>query len=94
MLLEDLRDLIRIRITDKKRAYGFAFNKENVAAQAVLADLAQYCRANSTTYSTDAREHAFREGRKDVWHRIQKYMNLSEFEIDRLVERALQERKL
>ena len=94
MTLDDLRDLIRIRINDRKRAYGFTFTKENLAAQAVLADLAQYCRANSTTYSADAREHAFREGRKDVWHRIQKYLNLSEAEVDRLVERALSERKL
>lgn len=50
---------------------------EGPYAQEVLADLARFCRANKTTFHTDARAHAVLEGRREVWLRIQEYLNLS-----------------
>lgn len=93
--LENLRDLIRVRIIDKKRAYVGTFGrKDNVAAQAVLADLAQFCRASASTFAANEREHCLREGRREVWLRIRQHLNMSDDEVDRLVDRAISERKL
>lgn len=43
----------------------------------VLLDLAQFCRANDTCFHADARLHAVLEGRREVWLRIQKHLNLT-----------------
>ena len=75
--LEDMKDIIRIRIIDKKRAYQGTFPKDGLASSAVLADFAQFCHATTSTFSADPYVHALREGRREVWLRIQKYLNLS-----------------
>lgn len=93
--MTDIREIIRTRIIDKRRAYQFTLgNKNDQAAQAVLADLAQFCRASASTFAATEREHCLREGRREVWLRIQKYLNLSDEEIQRLEDRAISERKL
>ena len=49
--------------------------------EAVLADLAKFCRARETTFHADPRVHALMEGRREVWLRIAHHLNLSEDEL-------------
>jgi hypothetical protein len=55
---------------DKGRAY-------KLIPEAVLEDLALFCRANETCFHEDARMHAVAEGRRDVWLRIQRFRNMT-----------------
>ena len=43
----------------------------------VLMDLARYCYAAKSTFHKDRDEHCIREGRKQVWLRIQEQLRLS-----------------
>jgi len=44
----------------------------------VMVDLAKFCRANESTFHADARAHAVAEGRREVWLRIQRHLQLSD----------------
>jgi hypothetical protein len=71
IVVERLLEFIRHR----KRDYGHAFLSP--AGQAVLADLATFCRATESCYNDDARRHAVAEGRREVWLRIQNHLHLT-----------------
>ena len=43
----------------------------------VLMDLARFCYAAKSTFHEDPYEHSRREGRKEVWLRIQEQLRLS-----------------
>lgn len=58
-------------------AYNNVFTKENQFVRPVLEDLAKFCRAHESTFHPDARAHAVLEGRREVWLRIQQYLNLT-----------------
>lgn len=60
----------------RRTAYVNTF--ENPMGREVLADLARFCRANTTTFHADARVHAVAEGRREVWLRISQHLNLSD----------------
>lgn len=62
-------------LRNRKGAYLAAFR--NPAGEAVLEDLAKFCRANETTFDADARVHAVLEGRREVWLRIQQHLGLT-----------------
>lgn len=66
-------------LTERKKAYDLTF--VGVHADLVLKDLAKFCRANETTFSPDPRIHAVLEGRREVFLRIQKYLQLTPEEI-------------
>jgi hypothetical protein len=51
------------------------------AGQNVLQDLAKFCRADTTCFHADPRIHSALEGRREVWLRIQKHLNLSSEEL-------------
>lgn len=53
------------------------FNHENVFLKDVLEDLANFCRANESTFHTDDRIHAALEGRREVWLRILEHTKMS-----------------
>ena len=53
----------------------------NPFGQEVLKDLASFCRANDSTFHTDARAHAVAEGRREVWLRIQKHLQLTDAQL-------------
>lgn len=55
--------------------------KPNVAADIVLADLRDFCRARETTFDADPRVHALLEGRREVWLRIANALGLKETDI-------------
>lgn len=64
----------RDRLARRKRAYQLAF--QNPVQNAVLIDLAKFCRANETTFHADPRIHAALEGRREVFLRILQHINL------------------
>jgi hypothetical protein len=68
----------------KRDAYIDAFR--GPAGERVLKDLARFCRASTSTFDPDARVHAFREGRREVWLRIQTMLNLPEKRVQELSE--------
>jgi len=65
----------------KKVAYNKVFDRNNVYTDAVLKDLAKFCRAHKSTFLPDARASAVLEGRREVWLMIQEYLELEVEEI-------------
>lgn len=62
-------------LVTRKRDYSLTFKQP--AGQAVLYDLAKFCRADETCFHEDPRLHAVLEGRREVFLRIQKHLNLT-----------------
>jgi hypothetical protein len=54
--------------------------------EAALADLRDYCFADSSAFDPDPIIMARRQGRRDVWLRITKYLNLDEAQVQQLME--------
>lgn len=72
-------DLIRIArnfLHNRQRAYKVTFDSD--LGKEVLKDLHKFCRASKPTYSSDPREHAMLEGRREVWLRIAHHLNLTD----------------
>lgn len=86
--MSELIQKVKTFLTSRKRSYQFTFQENNVYAQAVLADLAKFCRANKTTFHKDDRASAVLQGRHEVWLRIQNYLNLSPDELWELYRRS------
>ena len=68
-------------IEKRCQAYRAVFDNENSYAQDVIKDLVKFCKARETTYHKDARDHAFQEGARAVWLRIEQYTMLTPEEI-------------
>jgi hypothetical protein len=64
-----------LHLVSMKQFYQRAFG--NPWGQEVLADLLKFCRANETTMHAEPLVQAAQEGRRQVWLRIQEYLNLS-----------------
>ncbi len=62
-------------------AYRNVFDPKNMYTKDVLKDLARFCRAHETTFDKDERKHAALEGRREVWLRIQEYLQLDQEQI-------------
>ena len=62
----------------------------NPYGDVVLRDLARFCRANASTFHTDARAHAVAEGRREVWLRIQQHLRLTDDELWALIGQSSQ----
>lgn len=76
-----LNDLVRRAfefLVGRKRAYRRVFNTESRDAQAVLEDLARFCRAHASTGSQDPAVAARLDGRREVWLRIQQHLRLDD----------------
>lgn len=56
------------------------------AGEAALADLREFCFAQRSTFDPDPHVMARREGRRDVWLRITRYLNLDEAQVQQLME--------
>lgn len=67
-----------------KQAYQMAF--AGASGQAVLDDLARFCRANEPCWSEDQRHHARLEGRREVYLRIQNQLKLP---VEELLQRRV-----
>lgn len=73
------------KVDARRRAYQACFSGE--PGKAVLEDLTQFCRGMKSTFSRDPYEMAFREGRREVWLRIQSHLNITEDDIWSLFNR-------
>jgi hypothetical protein len=62
-------------LSELQQAYCTTFM--GAAGQIVQEDLADFCRANESTFDADPRMHAVLEGRREVWLRIQNTINLT-----------------
>lgn len=80
--MSDMIDKARQFIAGRQYAYKKTF--QGPLGEDVLRDLAQFCRANESTFHADARLHAVAEGRREVWLRIAHHLNLSPADLWRL----------
>lgn len=69
-------------LTPRQFLHGRAQDYRDVfsspAGERVLADLARFCRAHESTFHADPRVHAVAEGRREVWLRIQRNLELTD----------------
>lgn len=79
-ILTSLKDRARAFLFGRQRDYQLVF-KNGKAAESVLKDLAKFCRANESTFHDDQRLHAVLEGRREVWLRIQRHLNMTPEEL-------------
>ncbi len=74
-------ELVKNFLFHRQRAYQEVFKPESQLAKDVLKDLAKFCRADESCFHMDARAHAVAEGRREVWLRIRKHLDLSSQEL-------------
>lgn len=80
-MIRDTVNAVKQLIIKRGFAYNQVFSRDNKYTHIVLKDLAKFCRACETTYTKDERLHAALEGRREVFLRIQEYLNLTPDEI-------------
>ena len=66
-----------------KRDYQLVF-RNGPAQNSVLEDLARFCHANETQFHENQRLTDVLIGRREVWLRIQNFLNLSDADLYRL----------
>lgn len=67
------------KLQTRRQAYVSVFSGPN--GDAVLRDLAKFCRARESTFHLDARVSAVLEGRREVWLRLQEHLQLTDEEL-------------
>ncbi len=77
---------VKAWVQGKTIAYGKVFDKKSPYTHSVLQDLAKFCRAHESTFHPDARVHAVLEGRREVWLKIERMLELTPEEIYKLHE--------
>lgn len=80
-MIRDTVSAFKRKLHGKIFAYNKVFDRKNVFTETVLRDLAIFCRAHHTSFHPDPRLHAMLEGRREVWLRIQEYLELDMEEI-------------
>lgn len=85
LALNALRRIAMLRARSYRRVFarGGVLDRD---AEIVLADLRDFCCANSTTFTPDPYVAARRQGRREAWLRISQHLNLDEERIQKLVE--------
>ena len=68
-----IEDLLKTRA-----AYQVVFGDKSGEKGQVLKDLERFCFANSSTFDTDTQLHALREGRREVYLRFKRFIELNE----------------
>lgn len=78
LALREIANATEQMLRERQGAYQRIFGDPARSADAaiVLADLGRFCRANSSAFRADAREHAALEGRREVWLRIRDHVDL------------------
>ncbi len=80
-MIKDTVSKIKELFRSRKLSYQMTFQKSSPYAQHVLRDLAKFCRAHDSTFTTDDRTTYMLEGRREVWLRLQNHLNLTLDEI-------------
>lgn len=76
--MNELIERVIAYLRGRGTAYRLTFSKTNPASQAVLADLAVFCRANESCVVPGDRDRSLvLEGRREAWLRIQQHLNLN-----------------
>ncbi|CAD7335169.1 hypothetical protein FIM10_01850 [Sphingomonadales bacterium 56] len=90
MSVNAIQNLLRKRAVVQSRQVKSVFlgegGKLTRSGEAVLADLRDFCFAQESTFHPDARVQAQREGRREVWLRLTKFLNLDENRVQLLME--------
>ena len=88
--MRDQLNRLRWRAIQTSRAFKEMFFNEDEklrrAAEIALVDLREYCFARKSTFHSDSLVMARREGRRDVWLRIQGFLDLDEQQVKQLME--------
>jgi hypothetical protein len=79
MAVIQLVDQVKDFLVTRAQAYKRTFS--GIYGERVLIDLASFCRANESTFNPDARAEGVLQGRREVWLRISKHLNLTEDEL-------------
>lgn len=69
------------RVTQRKAAYHRTFEGTGLDGQAVLEDLANFCRAHQSTFHENPAVANRLDGRREVWLRIQQHLNLTDAQL-------------
>lgn len=77
--MSDALEEVKEFLVTRGQAYHKTF--AGIYGERVLIDLARFCRANESTFSPDPRAEGILQGRREVWLRISKHLNLSEKEL-------------
>jgi|TARA_R110000823_G_scaffold101164_1_gene217460 hypothetical protein len=72
----DIAQQVRDFLVTRSQAYKQTF--KGIYGERVLKDLAGFCRANESTFNPDPRAEGILQGRREVWLRISKHLNLSD----------------
>lgn len=90
MSVHAVLNVLRRRAIGVSREFKQLFYSEegpiSAAGEHVLADLREYCFAEKSTFDPDPYIAARRQGRRDVWLRIFKYLNLDEAKVQEYME--------
>lgn len=70
----------KVFLFNRQKAYQECF-KPSELTKIVIADLEKFCRANESTFHVDPRAHALAEGRREVYLRIRKHLDLTSEEL-------------
>lgn len=77
-MIKEKQSVYITQLKDRRLAYANVFGKkDDIATDIVIKDLAKFCRAHESTFHKDPRMHAVLEGRREVWLRIQEYLQLT-----------------
>lgn len=66
-------------LRSRTQAYRFAF--DGINGEKVLDDLAAFCRAHESTFHSDPRVEGIMQGRREVWLRITRHLNMTDKEL-------------
>ena len=80
-MIGDTVERIKAWIGTRAYAYKRVFTDENHYSKIVLVDLAKFCKAHKSTYHSDPRLAAAQEGRREVFLRIQEFLNLTDTQL-------------
>ena len=70
--MSEARDFLRTRQQAYRQTFAGGYSRK------VLTDLAKFCRANESTFNPDPRMEGVLQGRREVWLRISKHLNLTD----------------
>ncbi len=82
-------DRAKAILNRRQTAYQTVF--AGPVGQQVLVDLAKFCRACTTTFHKDPRVAARLDGRREVFLRIQKHLNLTDDQLWSLISQSTNE---
>lgn len=80
-MIKERIDVFVRKLHHKAFAYNRVFDRKSPYTETVLKDLARFCRAHESTFKPDPRAHAVLEGRREVWLKIQEYLQMTVEEI-------------